>query len=205
MKIVKVTLLMTSGDSDLDLAPSESAIDDSEERRPPWFTVPIRLVQNVFRKDENPKLLAPTTSLMDMQCYQPKGFVGLTMRVLRRRFFNLWSRSPSSWTEAVSQADPALPGTFVSRKRNRLPAATQSDLKPKGKTQRIKDAVQSILSSASVPVRIVKSKIWIEDPLTLYSGDIFSNSDRYSIQMSQSEQLGIFGRRVRSAEKGKLC
>ena len=199
-----MTLLMTSSDSDLDLAPSESAVDDSEERTPPWFTAPIRLFQNVFRKDENPKLLAPSVSLMDMRGYQPKGFVGLTMRVLRRRFFNLWAKSPSSWTEAVSQVDPALPGTFVSRKRNRLPAATQSDMKPKGKTQRIKDAAQSILSSVSWPVRVVKSKIWIEDPLTLYSGDIFSNSDRYSIQMSQSEQLGIFGRRVRSGEKGKL-
>ena len=44
----------------------------------------------------------PITTIDDPQSYEPKGFLGRTKRLIRRRLFNLWSRAPQRWTNAVS-------------------------------------------------------------------------------------------------------
>ena len=58
---------------------------------------------------------SPTT-VDDLQSYEPKGFLGRTKRLIRRRLFNLWSRAPQRWTNAVSgDAGEVLTSAAVSK------------------------------------------------------------------------------------------
>jgi hypothetical protein len=205
---------MTPSDSNFEIAATpESGIDIAEPKRSNWIGAPFRTVRNFFGglvvRDNDPKLIPPPVSIRDMQRYEPKGFVGMTMRVLRRRFFNLWSRSPTSWTDAVSQADAALPGTFASRKRYRIPIATTSEQNPsEGRTRmrRVRDAFQSTLFTVALPVRIVRGRLGLGGSDRTFNSRVSNLDERYSMQVSQSEQLGIFGQNARRREdvEGKL-
>ena len=151
------------------------------------------------RGDDRQKSLSPPVILMDMQRYEPKGLVGMTMRVLRRRFFNLWARPPPSWTNAVGQADPDVPGTFVSRKRRKQPVKLnniETTIVERSKFRRAKDAVQSSFLTVTWPIRKLAGGALGRD----YSDDSNENqkdgsTDDYLMQASSSTQLGIFGRR----------
>ena len=202
-------LLMTPSDSNFEIAATpESGIDIVEPKRSNWIGTPFRKVRNFFGgllvRDSDPKLLSPPVSLRDMQRYEPKGFVGMTMRVLRRRFFNLWSRSPSSWTDAISQADAALPGTFASRKQSRIPVATKSEENPsegRSRMRRVRDAFQSTLFNVALPVRIVRGRLGLGGSDRAFDSRASNLDERYSMQVSQSEQLGIFGSNARKREE----
>jgi hypothetical protein len=205
-------LLMTPSDSNFEIAATpESGIDIVEPKRSNRIGAPFRKVRNFFGglmvRDSDPKLLSPPVSIRDMQRYEPKGFVGMTMRVLRRRFFNLWSRSPSSWTDAISQADAALPGTFASRKSSRIPMATTSERNPsedRSRMRRLRESFQSTLFTVALPVRIVRGRLGLGG--TGRNSRASNLDEIYSMQVSQSEQLGIFGQNARRREdvEGKL-
>ena len=152
-----------------------------------------------FSGEEKMEILEPPVILLDVQRYEPKGLVGMTMRVLRRRFFNLWARPPPSWTNAVSYGDPAVPGTFVSRKRTRLPATVKNEVSPresKSKFRRTRDAILSSFLTVTWPIRkMAKGRLgehYIEN-----NSKKDRNSDLYLRQGSSSSELGIFGRRIR--------
>jgi hypothetical protein len=57
----------------------------------------------------------------DPQSYEPRGVMGGAMRVIRRRLFNLWSRSPQQWTNAISNDS-----SFISS--SAMPFATRRQL-----------------------------------------------------------------------------
>ena len=57
-----------------------------------------------------------STAVDDLQSYEPKGLFGQTKRLIRRRLFNLWSRAPQRWTNAVSgDAGEVLTSAAVSK------------------------------------------------------------------------------------------
>lgn len=202
-------LLMNPSDSNTEIAATqESGIEIVEPNRPKGIGGPFSRVRNFFGglivRDSDPKLLSPPVSLLDMQRYEPKGFVGMTMRVLRRRFFNLWSRSPSSWTDAISQADAVLPGTFASRKRSLIPVATtieQNPVEGKSRMRRVKDAFQSTLFTVALPVRIVRNRLGLGGSDRALDSRVSKLDERYSMQVIQSEQLGIFGSNARRRDE----
>lgn len=201
-------LLMTPGDSNFEIAAKpENGIEVVQPKSSHWINSSFRKVRNFFGglvARENDLKLSSPASLLDVQRYEPKGFVGMTMRVLRRRFFNLWSRSPSSWTEAVSQVDPALPGTFASRKRPLTPVVATSDQNPtevRGRIRRVRDAFQSALFNVALPVRVVRGRLGLGGTDRAYNGRVSALEERYSMQVSQSEQLGIFGPNLRRREE----
>ena len=160
----------------------------------------------IFWREDSQKLLSPPVILLDMQRYEPKGLVGMTMRVLRRRFFNLWARPPPSWTNAVGQADADLPGTFVSRKKKRIPATAANNKEiprdERSKFRRARDAVQSTFFSVTWPVRKLARgrlgrdySVEINDNTDSNNDQKDGNTDAYLMQASSSTQLGIFSRR----------
>jgi hypothetical protein len=207
MDISNLRLQMTSGDSNLGLDLIRESRDLPPVNGTKWGSSPLRFVRNFvgelfFLKPPELQELPPPGVSLDVQRYEPKGLVGMTMRVLRRRFFNLWSRSPSSWTDAVSEKNSALPGTFVSRKRKRAPATIESPTEGKSRISMMKNAAQSALFTVSSPMQSIRDKFRFMGVDNAYSsGDIGSSRDLYLIQVSQSEQLGIFGRRMRSSDE----
>jgi hypothetical protein len=209
MDISNLRMQMMSGDSKLGLDLLRESRDLQPVNETKGGTSPLRFVRNFVgelffsKQPELQKLPPPGPGVsLDVQRYEPKGLVGMTMRVLRRRFFNLWSRSPSSWTDAVSEKNSALPGTFVSRKRKRVPATIESPTEGKSRISMMKNAAQSVLFTMSSPMQTIRDKFRFMGVDNAYSsGDISSSRDLYMIQVSQSEQLGIFGRRMRSSDE----
>ena len=200
MNVVQVRLEMTPTDSNLDVdhpftaleSPSglSSFIGNSLQKAAHW-------AGEIFNRKDKAKVLSPPVILLDVQRYEPKGLIGITMRVIRRRFFNLWARPPPSWTNAVSYSDPAVPGTFVSRRRTRLPATVKNEESPresKSKFRRARNAVRSTFLSLTWPIRKLASGRLGQD----YSEtDKDGNADPYLMHSGSSSQRGIFDRSVR--------
>ena len=212
MDISNLRLQMTSGDSNLGLDLVRESRDLPPVNETKWGSARLRFVRNFvgelffLKQPELQEVPPPGPGVsLDVQRYEPKGLVGMTMRVLRRRFFNLWSRSPSSWTDAVSEKNSALPGAFVSRKRKRVPAMTQNSESPvegKGRISMMRDAAQSALFTMSSPMQLIKEKFRFMGVDKAYNGgDMSTSRDVYLIQVGQSDQLGIFGRRIQSSER----
>lgn len=205
---------MTPTDFNIKLDPSANESDKDLDSNNGIFSRVGQFFGGLFPKRvENEPVPLSSVALLDVQRYEPKGLVGLTMRVLRRRFFNLWARPPPSWTNAVSQGDRALPGTFVSRKRVRLPNTrlldkSNNDSRPVvTRVGRLKNFVTSTVSSTSRRVsNLARGRLGdfpsTQDRERSYSDserDKYMNKDRdsYSMQVNPSLQLGIFGRRRR--------
>ena len=201
---------MTSGDSNLGIELVRESRDLPPVNDTKLGNGPLRVVRHFigelfYKQPESQQQLPPPGISLDVQRYEPKGLVGMTMRVLRRRFFNLWARSPSSWTDAVSEKNSALPGAFVSRKRKRVPAMTlnsESPVEGKGRISMMRDAAQSALFTMSSPMQLIKEKFRFMGVDKAYNGgDMSTSRDVYLIQVGQSDQLGIFGRRIQSSER----
>ena len=189
-------LEMTPSDTNLDAAEPSGGLFSFTSKS---FQKAARWAGEFISGEEKIEILEPPVILLDVQRYEPKGLVGMTMRVLRRRFFNLWARPPPSWTNAVSYGDPAVPGTFVSRKRTRLPATVKNEVSPsesKSKLRRTRDAILSSFLSVTRPIRKMAKGRLGQDHIENNSKKD-RNSDLYLMQGTSPSQLGIFGRRIR--------
>jgi hypothetical protein len=205
---------MTRTDYNVELDPLENVSGKDLDSNRGTFSRIGQFIGGLFssREEKKPVPLSPV-GILDVQRYEPKGLVGVTMRVLRRRFFNLWARPPPSWANAVSQGDLALPGTFVSKKRARLPStrllerSNDSSSPQVTRVGRLKNFVTSTVSSTSRRViNLASGRVGdypgAEDGVRSYSDnerDKYMNKDRdsYSMQVNPSSQLSIFGRRRR--------
>lgn len=214
IRVVEVRLPMTPTDYKAELNPLENVPEKDLDSNRGMLSRVGNFFGGLFSggSEKKPVPLSPV-GIMDVQRYEPKGLVGVTMRVLRRRFFNLWARPPPSWANAVSQGDLALPGTFVSKKRVRLPntrlleRSTDSSSLQVTRVGRLKNFLGSTVSSTSRRViNLATGRLGDnpedEDGIRGYSEserDKYMNKDRdsYSMQVNPSSQLSIFGRRRR--------